>query len=470
MTTLVQVMSNESNKDLNSNEYPLELRKGQLLGDSLGQVGSVMTAVIYTSFIMYFLTNIVHMNPSTTGTIALLGSIIGALGSLATGLLIDKYKTKNGRARPWIARSVLPMVFSLLILTAIRDGMDLAMKLVFVSAGILLYKLSISVQGTAQSTLMGLASRNPHERAKIGTARGVSSFVGGTIITVAFLPLAQFLGGGQQAYLIATGAISIVSALLVFYQYKTARESVDNVQVYDQEVVPKITVKEMLKSFLTNKFFYIAISVSLLSTLTSTLTSSSGVYYAQYILGSVGLQPALAAAGALPAILAFAILPIITKKMSIRWTVGLGALLALLGSVIRLLDTSNVVFGITGAVLNGVGFVPVLTYCGVMINNAADYGEWKTGIRAPGVINSVNNTAYLLGTAIGLSSVGWILGITHYDGAAASQASSAIQGILSLSIYIPMISSLLIFVCSLFWGLDRIFPQITKELRDRHIN
>lgn len=451
-----------------SNNIPLQLHKGQLFGDSLGMAGNTLIAIIYTSFTMYYLTTIAHLDGIILGTLVFIGSIIGAVASFATGVMIDKFNSKYGKVRPWLLIAVLPMAGSLLLLFSIPESLVLSTKMVWAGACIILFNIGNSMFASASGSLIPTATRNPLEVTKMGSGRALANMAGAMVVTLGYVPVIGLLGGDQRAYFIVTAVLVVIASLLIFNQFRTSRENVKTVNRDKSGIERKIPFKDAMLSILKNKYFLTACLVLFSSTAMLSLNNAASVYYARYVLGNINLQSALSMVGVVPALLIFAVLPILVKKLGTRWIIVIGTLLVIVGCLLRLVNTSSVPLAFIGFTLSGIGAIPLAALVTVLVNSTIDYGEWKSGIRSPGLMMSLVGIATLLASSLSISSIGWILGATHYDGAAAQQSESAMQGIFTISTYLPVILATVCFVCILFWRLEKRLPQIVNELRARN--
>ncbi|MDY8025491.1 glycoside-pentoside-hexuronide (GPH):cation symporter [Paenibacillus polymyxa] len=451
-----------------SKNIPLQLHKGQLLGDSFGMGGSTMIAIIFTSFTMYYLTSIVHLDGIMLGTLILIGSIIGAVTSFATGIMIDKFSSKYGKVRPWLLISILPIAGSLLLLFSIPESLAMFTKMVWAGACIILYNIGNSMFASASGSLIPMATRNPLEVTKMGSGRGLANMAGAMVVTLGYVPVIGLLGGDQRAYFIVTAVVVAIASLLILNQFRTSRENVKTVNRDESGIERKIPFKDAMLSILKNRYFLTACLVIFSATFMLSLNNAAAVYYAQYVLGNINLQSALSLVGIIPTLIIFAVLPTLVKKLGARWIIVVGALIVIVGCLLRLMNTSSVPLAFIGFTLSGMGSIPLSVLVTVLINSTIDYGEWKSGIRSPGLMMSLVGMATLLASSLSISSIGWILGATHYDGAAAQQPESAMQGIFTISTYMPMILAAVCFVCILFWRLEKKLPQIVSELRARN--
>ena len=104
---------------------------------------------------------------------------------------------------------------------------------------------------------------------------------------------------------------------------------------------------------------------------------------------------------------------------------------------------------------------------GVLINNTIEYGEWIHGKRIIGMTNSVSSFGAKIGAGIGTAMIGWILAIGNYDGRLIAQPHSAIQMILILCIYLPLVLFIIMYLILRKYDLDNKYQQIIMDLDKR---
>lgn len=80
---------------------------------------------------------------------------------------------------------------------------------------------------------------------------------------------------------------------------------------------------------------------------------------------------------------------------------------------------------------------------------------------------SANSFGSKFGTAIGTALCSWVLEWTGYKGELQQQPASAIAGISTVYVVLPIALNIVcIFVC-LLYTLEKQYPQIMKELEER---
>ena len=102
-----------------------------------------------------------------------------------------------------------------------------------------------------------------------------------------------------------------------------------------------------------------------------------------------------------------------------------------------------------------------------MIADAIEYGQWKTGLRTAGAIQSETTSGQKFGQGIGSALIGFIMQSTGYDGNLKVQSAEALQTIQNLFIYGVSILGVIMIIIMIFYKLDKEYPQIMRELLER---
>jgi Na+/melibiose symporter-like transporter len=112
-------------------------------------------------------------------------------------------------------------------------------------------------------------------------------------------------------------------------------------------------------------------------------------------------------------------------------------------------------------------FAPTIPLLWAMFADVADYAEWKTGVRATGVIYSTIIFALKVGLSLGGALAGWLLQAYGYVPNVA-QTAGALMGIrLTISVY-PAIFFVIVVISMFYYPIGkRLNIQIQDELAER---
>jgi len=112
----------------------------------------------------------------------------------------------------------------------------------------------------------------------------------------------------------------------------------------------------------------------------------------------------------------------------------------------------------------GWGFFGGLIYG--MLADEIEYGHWRTGVRTEGMTFIASGIGTKIGIALGGGGVSIVMGMAGYDGTVAVQSASAQSMISNLFVYLPLITSLLVFVILLFYVIDKQYDSIMADLAE----
>lgn len=440
------------------------MRPHHYLGDGAAQVAlNSINGLI--GMLTYFYTDKVGIAAATVGTIMLITKLINAIADLLMGRIVDATKSKYGKARPWILWMALPAMASIILLFTVPAEASSTVKTIYALATVA-FASAIVYTGIAIpfGSLMAMRTRSVEERGKMGLTRTIFGYIIGMIISIALIPITNMLGGSQKAWIIVAVVLGILSFISLILTFLASKESNDGVNIVESDNIP---FWESIKLLFKNKYWVIMLFAQLLINMLYTLNGSTGIYYTKYILGNEDLIGIMGAVGLVPVFLGFVMVGPMIKKFGLTRTARIGMILGIASSLIRCFMPYNFIAALVLGGIATLATIPMMAVGGVLVNNTVEYGEWKTGKRLVGMVNSANSFGVKIGSGLAAAMIGWILAIGSYDGALVTQADSAITSILILTVYLPLVIFVLTYICLRKYDLDEKYPQIVKELEER---
>ncbi|WP_339255398.1 glycoside-pentoside-hexuronide (GPH):cation symporter [Paenibacillus sp. FSL R5-0749] len=440
------------------------MRPYHYLGDGAAQVAlNSINGLI--GMLTYFYTDKVGIAAATVGTIMLITKFINAIADLLMGRIVDATKSKYGKARPWILWMALPTLASIILLFTVPAEASSTVK-TFYALATVAFASAIVYTGIAIpfGSLMAIRTRSVEERGKMGLTRTIFGYIIGMIIAIALIPLTNMLGGDQKAWIIVAVVLGIVSFISLILTFLASKENNAGISIVESDNIP---FWESIKLLFQNKYWVIMLFAQLLINMLYTLNGSTGIYYTKYILGNENLIGIMGAVGLVPVFLGFVMVGPMIKKFGLTRTARIGMILGIVSSLIRCFMPYNFIAAIVLGGIATLATIPMMAVGGVLVNNTVEYGEWKTGKRLVGMVNSANSFGVKIGMGLAAAMIGWILALGNYDGALITQADSAITSILVLTVYLPLVIFVLTYLCLRKYDLDEKYPQIVKELEER---
>ena len=197
------------------------------------------------------------------------------------------------------------------------------------------------------------------------------------------------------------------------------------------------------------------------------ISSGINIYFVRNVLGNENLMAPLSLAGTIPLLVAYPLFPLFVRKFG-KWKCMLvGILVSMVSSIVILFNPHSIPVILVGGIFNAVATIPMNAGLFALVGDGVDYGEWKTGVRQDGMFNSVVSLGMKVGTGIGSALVGWGLAWGHYNAAAATQSAETLRAITLIGYGLPVVCLVLSLICLWFCNIDKIYPQMAKDLAER---
>ena len=427
--------------------------------------------IIYTAmsaFLLFYYTDYANVSAMAVGTIMMVSRIFDGVSDIIMGVIVDRTRSKYGKARPWILRMCIPFAVSGILLFSVPASWASTPKLVYV---FITYNLVSTVIYTAinvpYSALNALMTQDPYERSVLSIFRNLLATAGTLTINTFTLPLVEYFGNNAAAWtktFVVFGFVSIAAFLCTFFGTKERVRAAENEGEVQTEDVPFVTG---IKALFKNKYWIMMTGMLALFFLMYSVNGGATVYYAKDILGDKNLVSTINGIFNIVQICGMFFIAMLVKKFGKRNVFALGLVLDIVGMLVLNFSGGSMAIIVVSSVIRGIGNACGGATMWAMVSDTIDYGEWKTGCRTEGLVNSACSFGYKIGNGIGSALLGLILEIGGYVGTAAVQTESALTSIKVCFVWIPI----LVYACGLvimkFYHLDKEFDGIIADLKTR---
>ncbi|SES26591.1 MFS transporter [Salipaludibacillus aurantiacus] len=457
-------MSAKSQQELEFVQARPQERPGhkEMLNYGLGFFGIILIWTMVGTFLAFYYTDIAGISAGVVGTLMLVSRLLDGVTDIGMGSVVDRTKSKHGKARPWILWMALPFAVSGVLLFSVPD-ISMTGKIIYAYITYILLILTYTAISIPYKTLLGLMTQDPKGRSLVNIYTGVFTMLSTILVMTLAEPVASAIGG-NFGWTAVSLAIAVIIVVTCFTSFHSTEERVDAEPVKKKKKVP---FKTEFKALLTNKYWVIITVYCVLAYTLNALLTGAGLYYATYILGNSSYFSFFALSLFLPTIVCFFFIGKLVGRFGKRNIALVVSLVAIFGSIIKFIDPSSLAFFLTGNVIQGFGLIPVITFLYAMINDTTEYGQWKSGFRTAGLVNSAASFGMKVGTGIGGALIGWLLAFGGYQGALSEQSASASQMIIALNIQLPLLFTVLQVILLWMYKLDKEYPSILKELNQK---
>lgn len=436
-------------------------RIGYLIGGFPLTTMNVLLAVTLT----YFYTNILGISLAAVSTIMLLSRFLDGISDAIGGIIIDRTKSKHGKARAWVLRMAIPYSVAMVLLYTVPAGASDALKYVYI---FLTYNFANTIVYTmttiAITALTSLMTRDSKERTALNVWRQFGASTMEIILTAVTIPAAVAAGGDQKAWVMVIGAEAILMLVCNLLCFKMTRELPPEEFGGDSE--EKVPFFKAVKTFVTNKYWWIILFVWGMCIYYMTFSGSVASYYSQYILGNVSLSsPILTSEKAGILIGLVTITPLMARKLSKRNMTIIGAVIAMVAQILIVINPTNVTLAVVAGVIRGMGIAPIFGTLTAIIADSIEYGHWKSGLRAEAIGYSACTLGQKFNGGIALALFGWIISATGFDGTLAVQSASTESALSGIYIYAPFVFFAIIIILISFYNIEKKMPKIMDDIK-----
>ncbi|WP_078549579.1 glycoside-pentoside-hexuronide (GPH):cation symporter [Litchfieldia alkalitelluris] len=433
---------------------------------AIGNFGLNLIFILMTMYLLYFYTDVFGISASAAAMLFLVTRILDAVTDVGAGFIVDSTKSRWGKFRPYILFGATPMAVTGVLCFTVPNFSDTGM-LVYAYVTYIGFGLMYTVVNIPYSSLMAVISQDYQERSTISSVKVVFGTVATLIVASATLPVVQSFSTEKTGFLVISiifAVIATITLLITFYGTKGLGDTIDKSASKQKEKIP---FKLKMKVIGTNLPLLIMLIFIVVNSLGAAVQSGSMLYFFKYIYGDIVLFATYSAVTLGITTLFVVVSPYFVKMMGKRNLAILSQLISVVGWIGLYFFHSSALsiflFGIIVAI--GMGLSRPLLWA--MIPDTVEYGEWKTNIRAEGLVYSTFIFTQKLGMALGGALSGIILGATGYV-ANSSQTPEALQGILISVTIVPIIASIIGIIVIYFYRLDKDkYISILEEIKAR---
>jgi Na+/melibiose symporter-like transporter len=456
----------------------------------------------------YFYTDVYGISAAVAGTILLVARWVDAVDAPIWGIIFDKTHSRWGKSRPWFLWLCVPFA-TFGVLTFLTPNLGHTGKVCYAVGTYIACNVLYTGINTPVTSILSALTSEPGERVMLTCWRMFGSKLGVLIVNLtalrmvnylsdvtslsmfgsklwglvqnlaSFKPMAYFndpgyreayhfiaqvTGGSEQVGFIATLPIYATGTVLLFlFAFRNLEEVV-------KEERKHVPIRGTFGAIKGNWPWLIIASSSLCFWIAFVARVSAMLYFFKYNLNRKDLVPIAFGLDFISLATVF-FLPNFCKWTSKRNVWFLGLLGMVLGQV--LVYVGVVAGNWLGLIMAGLVFGFLASGVAMampfsVLSDSVDYGEWKTGIRAPGLLTAIG-AAFCLkaGGGFGGAFPMWIMQQYGYV-ADVTQTATSLRGIAIGFIWLPAVFFALAAVPVLFYKrYEMMEPQIHAELDAR---
>lgn len=425
------------------------------IGYGLGDAASHIVFDNVMLYMMFFFTDIVGLPAAFIGTMFLFSRVMDAVADPLMGHIADRTRTKWGQFRPFILFGAIP--FSLMcVLVYSVPPFDLEGKMIYAAVTYILLMVLYTFVNIPYCALGGVITTDDRDRMSLQSYRFVLATAGGMLSTVLMVPLANWIGNGNQAdgYQGAIAILAVITCIMLLLCFRYTKERVQVQADYDSSFWQD--AKELVK----NDQWRIVAGFTFLNIMAVSIRGGGMMYYVTYVLGDAAIFAGFLATYSVGNIFGSALAKKITDRIcKVQVFKYVNLILGLLSILMFFLPADNLPMMFVTIFIIGFFHQMITPIQWVMMSDTVEYGEQSGGRRLTGISFAGLLFVLKVGLAVGGALIGWILSSISYQAGAAAQSSEAIFGIIAIFTLLPAAAYLLSSVLCRSYKLDRAYLE-----------
>ncbi len=392
------------------------------LGYLIGPAGALLLNAVLATYLNVYYTDVLNLTPLWGGAFLtifpIVSKIIDAITNVIMGQIIDRTKTKEGKARPWLLLSAPLVTITAILLFTVPNASDTVKAIWVMISYNLFYSFAFTIFNMSHNLMVPLSTRNGTDRGGLSVFNQITTIMMSGILVALIFPMVimPMIGVDQGKWITLMSILAIAALPLTLLEYFFTKERVTEEAEAAGEK-GELSFGQQLKILFTDKYMILMYAYFLIYTIGVTLKNLGLVYYCNYVLGTYNdgiTQMLVSVLGGIPmGIGIFAVWPL-AKKFGKRNVTMWGFLIYAIGSLICWLFPHNLIIVLAGQFIKNIGGLPCAYVFMALFADCLDHVEWKTGLRADGTAMSIYNIIAVAMVGIMTGVFNWMLAASGY--------------------------------------------------------
>ena len=456
--------------------------KEKWLGYLLGPAGALLLNAVLATYLNVYYTDVLKLTGVWGGAFLvifpIISKIVDAITNVAMGYIIDRTRTKEGKARPWLLLSAPLLAVTGILLFTVPSGSETVQIIWVMVSYNLLYSFAYTIFNMSHNLMVPLSTRDTTQRGSLSVFNQIATIMMSGILVALVFPMVIMpaIGADKSKWIVLMSVLSILALPLTLLEYFFTKERVTLENQGTEEAA--IPFRAQLKAIFTDRYMLIIYAYFLIYTFGTSIKNLSLVYFCNYVLGTYNdgiTQTLISVIGGIPmGIGIFAVWPL-AKKFGKRNVTLVGFILYAIGSAVCWLFPTNMVIMLVGQFIKNIGGLPCSYVFMALFADVLDHVEWRSGIRCDGIAMSVYNiiAVAMVGICTGvfngmLSQSGYVAPSVVGGVTVAAEQSAAVKSAITFGfVGLEVITGIILAVLLVFLNVEKNIDKEQAEIKAR---
>ena len=390
------------------------------LGYLLGPAGALLLNAVLATYLNVYYTDVLNLTPLWGGVFLtvfpIVSKILDAITNVVMGQIIDRTRTKEGKARPWLLLSAFLVPATGILLFTVPESNDTVKAIWVMISYNLFYSFAYTIFNMSHNLMVPLSTRDGTARGGLSVFNQITTIMMSGILVALVFPMVimPMIGVDKSKWITLMTILSILALPLTLMEYFFTKERVTQEAGHEEAKLPFV---KQLKILFTDKYMILMYVYFFVYTVGVTLKNLGLVYYCNYVLGTYNdgiTQMLVSVIGGIPmGIGIFAVWPL-AKRFGKRNVTMWGFVLYAVGSLICWIFSHNLVIVLIGQFIKNIGGLPCSYVFMALFADCLDHLEWKKDLRMDGAAMSIYNIIAVAMVGIMTGVFNWMLAKAGY--------------------------------------------------------
>ena len=234
-------------------------KKEKWLGYLVGPAGALLLNAVLATYLNVYYTDVLKLTTVWGGIFLtlfpIISKVIDAITNVFMGYIVDRTKTKQGKARPWLFLSAPLIAVTGILLFVVPSG-NVTLQVIWVMLSYnLFYSFAYTIFNMAHGLMVPLSTRNTTQRGELSVFNQIATIMISGIIVALIFPMVimPILGVDKSAWIILMCILSGLALPLTLVEYYFTKERITEEKA--DVVEKKVSFKLQLKAIFTDNTF-----------------------------------------------------------------------------------------------------------------------------------------------------------------------------------------------------------------------
>lgn len=414
-------------------------------------------------YLLFFYTDIFGLSPANAGLVFFIAKIWDAITDPIMGYIADNTSTRWGKFRPYILFGSVPALI-MIILCFTSPDLSQSGKFYWALFTYITFTTLYTVIAIPVGSLIPAMTQDRDERTSLASFRFLGASSGSIAVAVLTLPLVGLFSSPQYGFPIVIACLAFFGAIFAFLCFYNTKE------IYSKPYEKNIGFKEIIKMIFTNFPLHFVILALLTTWVANNTKQLTTIYFVKYNLNLEAYFSPILLGVILQIMFGAYLTNLIKHRFEKKSLFMIGTFLYVITDLIVYFITGYENFWLLAFVTSfgfvGFGMAGVMAWS--MIADTVEYGEWKSGFRAEGLLNAAHVFVFKLSVGVSAWLAGFVLETTNYVANAPIQNQETLEGLTIMGFIFPAIAGSIAIIITYFNKYDSTFyEKIFTDLKQR---